>query len=171
MASVGQQLLDVPIDKMINSMAGAIADAQLKLDRTSIKVAQMMGGLNPDDRVQFGQNKLSLLELGLTPAFYQFTDTRIEVKIAISITRQRVNSGDSKDTFSGVGATITPNDRGVHYRYGAEAATVNAAYSNKYNHSTEGASLLRTTIVPVPAPSIFEERVRALIDEAADTNP
>ena len=42
--------------------------------------------------------------------------------------------------------------------------TVDATYSSKYNYSAEGASLLRCNLVPIPAPAMFEERVRALLD-------
>ena len=42
---IGQELLDVPMGDMIQQMAFAIAEAQIKLDTNSIEVAQMMGGL------------------------------------------------------------------------------------------------------------------------------
>lgn len=42
--SVGQELLNVPMGKMIRDMALAIAEAQFELDKSSIMVAEMMGG-------------------------------------------------------------------------------------------------------------------------------
>ncbi len=43
--SIGRELLNVPMGDMIRQMAFAIAEAQVKLDESSIKVAEMMGGL------------------------------------------------------------------------------------------------------------------------------
>jgi hypothetical protein len=42
-------------------------------------------------------------------------------------------------------------------------STVSASYSAKYQYSAEGSSLMRTKLVPVPAPAILEERIRAMI--------
>ena len=95
----GRDLLNVPMGEMISSMALAIADAQYDLDSASIRVAQLMGGRMPvfddegkqtgedDTRVYFGLDddgqpqKVSMLELGFSPTFYQFTNNIIEVKI------------------------------------------------------------------------------------------
>lgn len=38
--------------------------------------------------------------------------------------------------------------------------TVDAAFSSKYAYSVEGSSLIKTKIVPVPPPQVFEEAVR-----------
>ena len=78
--AIGQQLLNVPMGDMIRQMAFAIADAQLELDESSIRVAELMSGQrllrdpdgnlvddegNPTDspeyvdtRVFFGQEKV-----------------------------------------------------------------------------------------------------------------
>ena len=44
-------------------------------------------------------------------------------------------------------------------------STVYAAYSSKYSYSAEGSSLLRTKLVPVPPPTVLEERIRKLIED------
>ena len=65
MASIGQELLNVPMGDMIRQMAFAIAEGQYQLDENSINVAEMMGGLTAvydekgkmtfdDSRVFFG---------------------------------------------------------------------------------------------------------------------
>ena len=43
--AIGQELLNVPMGDMIRQMALAIAEGQVKLDGSSIEVAEMMGGL------------------------------------------------------------------------------------------------------------------------------
>lgn len=112
---------------------------------------------------------LSMMELGFTPTFYQFIDTIIEVKIAISIT----NSTEYSKTTSGEEQRVvgykTTRKRGW---FSSKTKTtpivqtqqVDATYTSKYSYSAEGSSLLRTKLVPVPPPAILEERIRALIE-------
>jgi len=282
--NIGQELLNVPMGKMIREMAFAIADAQLELDSNSIRVAQMLGGLQQienskgevtfeDSRVYFGKEKLkladaieihnttddieyrarvrqglgidnyeeinldktfytsydaltkatvkagqiykvtekgtdeyylcetiapkefrkvtryhttikkkgnisennfiymptrvSMLELGFTPTFYQFVDTIIEVKITITYTSETTN-------------TETEEEKNKSARLGwgrgsVKTSQVNGSYSQKFNYSSEGSSLLRTKLVPIPPPAILEERIRALMEiakeEGALNNP
>src|SRR5262245_17600208 len=112
--AIGQELLNVPMGEMIRDMALAIAEAQIALDTSSLRVAEMMSGkvwllnqdgtpmeaseTNPKDTsITFGYTfdddgklvaaRMSMLELGFSPTFYQFVDTIIEVKIAIKITQ------------------------------------------------------------------------------------
>ena len=187
--SIGQDLLNVPMGDMIRQMAFAIADSQYELDLSSVHIAELMGGLVvkkdennvpirkgdgkldlEDTRVYFGRSKdkngksvpekLSLLELGFTPSFYQFVDTLIEVKIAIKITSEREyerkTQGEIKRTSLSVG-------RGG-IRYNVTTTPVDATYSSKYSYSAEGSSLLRTKLQPVPPPAILEERIREQLE-------
>jgi len=188
--SIGQDLLAVPFPEMVEKLAMSIATAQLELDLKSVQVAQMMAGQKvvvpnpdfPDDRakdrtiepqrVVFGKryknesltgtsltadgNKedadFSLLELGFMPNFYQFVDTIIEVKISISMTKESSYSQSSSTTRASAG-------------WGSvKVSTVSASYSSKYSYHAEGASLLRTKLVPVPPPAVLEERIRMLMD-------
>ena len=96
--AIGQELLDVPFAEMVTSLGLAISRAQFEMDRTSLQIAQIMSG-QPFDvpdadgegtheetlRIQFGDQQLSMLELGFTPSFYHFVDTIIEVKVSIRI--------------------------------------------------------------------------------------
>lgn len=181
--NLGRDLLNVPMGEMISSMAFAIADAQFELDTASIRVAQLMGGRMPvldeegnstgteeDTRVYFGKDedgeaqKVSMIELGFSPTFYQFTNNIIEVKIAIKMTYEREFSR-SKNSV-----TNTKNNRkkgwfGRNKTTTTRTTTVDATYSSKYSYSAEGSSLLRCNLVPIPPPAIFEERVRDLFDE------
>lgn len=187
--SIGQDLLNVPMGDMIRQMAFAIADSQYELDLSSVHIAELMGGLVvkkdennvpvrkgdgnldlEDTRVYFGRSKdkngkstpekLSLLELGFTPTFYQFVDTLIEVKIAIKITSEREyerkTQGEIKRRSLSVG-------RGG-IRYSVSTTPVDATYSSKYSYSAEGSSLLRTKLQPVPPPAILEERIREQLE-------
>ncbi|ASJ71979.1 hypothetical protein [Granulosicoccus antarcticus] len=171
MASIGQQLLDVPFGEMVTSLALSIAEAQYELDLVGVEIAQMMAGEevvpDPDDpekkiavTVDFGDQKgLSLLELGFTPSFYQFVDTVIEVKVSINMT--------SSQEFKTASSTKSVSAGGVFFGFGgtakATATSVSASYASKYSYSAEGSSLIRTKLVPVPPPTVLEERIRALL--------
>jgi hypothetical protein len=110
--------------------------------------------------------RVSMLELGFTPTFYQFVDTIIEVKISISYTSETSNvENKSENNNSSVGG-------GIFSFFGGPKCTrtsnVNATYSQKFNYSSEGSSLLRTKLVPIPPPAILEERIRALMVAAKE---
>ncbi|NOJ97445.1 hypothetical protein D7W82_20450 [Corallococcus sp. CA049B] len=187
MPNVGQELLNVPMGDMIREMATAIAEAQLELDKSGMLVAEMMSGeallrdadgniqldgsgkpIRVDTKVSFAGTPSSMMELGFAPNFYQFVDTIIEVKIAIKMTE----STESKVAMQST--TRTAGGLRLFKRGGAPQAvvtTVDASYTRKYDYSVEGSSLLRTKLVPVPPPALFEERVRALIASRAGTTP
>lgn len=187
--NLGRDLLNVPMGEMITSMAMAIADAQFDLDSASIRVAQLMGGRMPvfddegkqtgteDTRVYFGLDennspqKVSMLELGFSPTFYQFTNNIIEVKIAIKMTYDR----EYTRSVNTVTNSKKNRNRGIFSIFGAKnsattrTTTVDASYSSKYSYSAEGSSLLRCNLVPIPPPAIFEERVRDLFEDDDDS--
>ncbi len=138
-----------------------------------------------DTRVHFGYSylpdqegnltrvpqRVSMLELGFAPVFYQFVDTIIEVKIAVSMQsktdRKTQHKTDTKSTsytsrfsWGRFGFVATGGPRAV-------ATSVDANYANSYQYSVEGASLLRTKLAPVPPPSILEERIRSIVEQEA----
>jgi hypothetical protein len=178
MASIGQELLNVPFGTMVESLGMAIADAQHALDMNSVMMAQIMSGssyidtddegnevLRPGVKVTFGGRSLSLLELGFTPTFYQFVDTIIEVKISISM-----HSEDSRSTKSSQTSVSAKAKMG----WGKASTKVNttsvsASYASKNSYSAEGASLIRTKLVPIPPPAILEQRIKKLMEERQAT--
>lgn len=171
--SVGKALLDVPLGDMIMSMGQAIAAAQLALDMNSLRTAQLMTGEFEDAEgnkhsslVKFDDEKLSLLELGFTPTFYQFVETSIEVKISISMATQQDKSGFTFDFKSDARASAGLTGP---FSVGASAqlniSTVGASYSSKFQYSAEGSSTIRTRLVPVPSPALLEERIRRSLDK------
>ncbi len=118
--------------------------------------------------------KLSMLELGFVPVFYQFVDTIIEVKISITMQGTQEDSRDEKSRSSGV--TVSHSSAGCgwwwynryrssRYSVDTRTSTVDAKFSSKYSYSIEGSSLLRTKLVPVPPPSILEERIRDVMED------
>ncbi len=176
-SGVGQDLLAVPFPEMVLKLGSAISESQFSLDMASFRVAQMMSGedytvdvLNEQtgeveaqtvtgQRVTFGGEQLSLMELGFTPTFYQFVDTIIEVKMSVEMKRSTETKRSSFDMNThakfGVGFLSASAKLAV--------STVSASFSSKYQYSAEGSSLIRTKLVPVPVPPVLEERIRNLI--------
>jgi hypothetical protein len=147
MNNIGQQLLDVPIAELISNMACSIAESQAKLDMGSIEILKQMADKdkNPVSLPFFGGNSVttSMLGAGFQPTFYQFSETTIEVKMAISVSKA---SKEEKNP------TTPPIRSSIFNRQAiaVKATSVNAAYTNTYNFNQEGSSLIRTTIVPIP---------------------
>jgi hypothetical protein len=116
--------------------------------------------------------RVSMLELGFSPTFYQFVDTIIEVKIAIKITRSFESTRTVK-TGSQTNSKVSSGGGLFGALFGAKkndettvsTSQVDATYSSKYSYSAEGSSLLRTKLVPLPPPPILEERIRRQLDE------
>lgn len=118
-------------------------------------------------------SRLSMLELGFTPTFYQFVDTIIEVKISIKYTLETTKNietttkdKDAHTSFKRVGFR-----RGLTLDRTVSTSQVNASYSQKYSYSAEGSSLLRTKLVPIPPPAILEERIRQQMEIAREKAP
>lgn len=106
---------------------------------------------------------MTLMQAGLLPTFYQFTESLIEVKISISH-----RSSSSREFEAGAEFEITTEAEahGGLFGFGASgsvsttfASHVNYKSSSTYEYSAEGSSLLRTTLKPVPAPARIIPRI------------
>lgn len=154
-----------------DALTGTMGDDVIRLDEILNKIDKDVEGnpVTPDSEIRV-PTRLSMLELGFAPVFYQFVDTIIEVKIAIKITRtreytrtrtnkntERTNSHRRKRSFWGT-------KRSSSNRSEVSTSQVDATYSSKYSYTAEGASLLRTKLSPVPPPAMLEERIRGLMD-------
>ena len=166
--TIGQELLNVPFPEMVKNLGLGIAEAQYALEQVSIRIAQLMSGFKLDDngklvkddssliKLQENGESYSLLALGFTPTFYQFVDTYIEFKMAISMKQE--------NEFKGSLAVKAKAP------FGLFSASVNASYSQKYQYSAEGSSAMRTKLVTVPAPAVFEQRIKELMVKPEEDN-
>jgi hypothetical protein len=93
---------------------------------------------------------LTLLQAGVNPTFYQFTNTTIQVKMSITSTTE------SQDTLS-VGVTAQGNGDFL-FASGSVSSHVNASFSNKFSYSVDGSSSLQTTLACVPPPKAMMPR-------------
>lgn len=87
---------------------------------------------------------LTLLQAGVNPTFYAFTNSTIEVKMSISSTNE------SSNTLS-VGVSVTASADFL-FASGSVSSHVNFTTSNKYSYSITGSSSMSTTLAPVPPP-------------------
>lgn len=83
--------------------------------------------------------KTTLLQAGLLPTFYQFTEALIEIKMSVSLKQASATQTEGRPGFA---------KRGII----AFAAPVNFRSQSTYSHTAEGSSLLRVTMKPVPPP-------------------
>ena len=158
--AVGQELLDVPIADMVRDLAAAVAEGQLSLDseanaidlipQVTEVIAPTMSTVSVNGRdvqvpgVSVTQQpttpvRTTLLQAGLLPTFYQFTEALIEIKLSITLREAGSVQSNARPGFD-------------KRRAMAFAAPVNFRNASTYSHTTEGSSLLRVTMKPVPPP-------------------
>lgn len=106
---------------------------------------------------------MTLMQAGLLPTFYQFTESLIEVKISISHRSSRSSEFEVGAEFE---VSTEAEAHGSLFGFGGSASVsttfashVNYKSSSTYDYSAEGSSLLRTTLKPVPAPARIIPRI------------
>ena len=107
--------------------------------------------------------KMTLMQAGLLPTFYQFTESIIEVKISISHRTSMQSEFESGSDFS---ISTEAEAHGSLFGFGGSgsvsttfASHVNLKASSSFEYSAEGSSLLRTTLKPVPPPARLIPRI------------
>jgi hypothetical protein len=155
-----QELPDAPLADLVTQLAEAIAEGQAKLDLSAAGVATQLAAT----RVQFipeirqtidekGNMKfepakpvdLSLLELGIQPTFYAFSEATIEVAMDLKIV---------EDTQS---TTNSNSKTRLH------ANTQSLRLERKLNRNVTISSKISAKLVPVPAPQLLTP-VRTVVD-------
>lgn len=167
--TVAQDLLDVPFPEMVSKLAVAIAQSQFKLDMACIEIAKIMGDkkvapvylpnikLDASGTLASDENNeivTSMIGAGFQPTFYQFTDTIIEIKMAI---KMQLDTSYERKT-SGTQTTVSGRWWSGGSNYVVTSTPVDAKYASKYSYQVEGSSLLRTKITPVP-PNQFMQKL------------
>lgn len=129
---------------------------------------ELADGIKRDSAIYMSQ-RLSMLELGFAPTFYQFVDTVIQCAITIKFTREGSSSVSySRKTESKNRSGSFGFRRGYRSNKTVTTSQVNANYSQKFSYSAEGSSLLRTKLVPIPPPAILEERIQQQMEIARE---
>jgi hypothetical protein len=159
MASVGQELLDVPLPEMVMKLGLGVAEAQRALDENSVETAVLLAGtevplvlavtqtIAADGSVSFTQAPpvdVSLLQIGLLPTFYQFAEATIEVTMDIKTTM-------SRDTNIKVSAKAK-----VGFAMWSASVKTDVSHNRKFGKEVRGTSRMVTRMVPVPPPARIE---------------
>jgi hypothetical protein len=162
MASVGQELLDVPLPDMVAKLAMGIANAQAALDSNSVSTAQMLADteipvvlavtqtIASDGTVSYSQAppiEVSLLQIGLLPTFYQFSEATIEVTMDIKTT-----------SSSETNVKVTAEAKAGFSMWSA-SVKAEVSHNRKFGKEVKGTSRLYTKLVPVPPPARIEPRL------------
>ncbi|MWV63662.1 hypothetical protein GRS48_02315 [Halorubrum sp. JWXQ-INN 858] len=169
--SVGQELLDVPFPEMVASLGQGIADAQHQLDMNSVEVAEKLANteievvpaitrtIGSDGEVTYDSAEavdVSLLQAGMFPTFYQFSEATIDVEMDIKTTTERETNID-----------VSAKARAGFGLWGASVQT-DVSHNRKFGKEVHGTSRLRTTMVPVPAPPYLFPEVETVDNRPTD---
>lgn len=165
--SVGQELLDVPLPKMVERMGVGIAEAQRAMDEVSVETAveladpensisiipeitRVIGSdgsvsYEPGDRVD-----IPLLAMGLHPTFYEFSEATIEVEMDIKTKIER-------ETEFGMETEHSVN-------FGVYSGSVQADFKHnrKFGKTVNGTSRMKTVINPVSPPELLIPEVNTV---------
>ena len=149
---------DVSFADLVRMMGEGIADAQAALDKASAEVAVELAAtevdivptitetIAKDGTVTFERGtpqKRSLLEIGISPTFYQFREATVEVTMDMRI----VETGDE-----------TTKEK----RKGLFSSTRDVTLDRRFSRDVKATSKVTTTLVPVPSP-IRVEPVRTTV--------
>jgi len=139
---------------MVAKLAMGIAQAQHALDENSVNTAVILADteidvvlnitqvIAADGTVTFQQAdpvSISLIQIGLIPTFYQFSEATIEVSMDIKTTSRETNvkvSASAKVGFAAWSASVTAD----------------VSHNRKFGKEVKGTSRLFTRLAPVPPP-------------------
>lgn len=173
MASVGQELLDVPLPDMVTKLALGIAEAQRALDENSIETAEALAEttlevvpaitqtIAADGEVTFEAAdpvEMPLLQVGLNPTFYQFAESSIEVTMDIKTTT-------SSETNIKVGFKAK-----VGFAMWSASVRTDVSHNRKFQKEVRGTSRLFVKMVPVPPPPRISPEV-TVVDNRVPAPP
>jgi hypothetical protein len=130
-------------------LSQSIADAQMELDRASAELVAELAytkvnivpciteTIGDDGSIQYSvpeTQEVSLLDIGVTPTFYQFSEAKVEVAIDIKVVENVTESSDG---------TV---------RYGLFADTASVRYDRKLNRDVTASSRVSAVLNPKPSP-------------------
>jgi len=152
---------EVAFADLVRMLAEGVAEGQQALDRASAEMLQELAEtkvmivpsvtetIAEDGTVTYEQGtpqEVSLLDLGVSPTFFQFSEATVEVAMDLTIVESMEESGEGKR------------------RYGLFAGTSKVKAERKFNRDVSVSSKLTARMVPVPSP-VRLDPVRTTISE------
>ncbi|MCH8338392.1 MAG: hypothetical protein IH858_06060 [Chloroflexi bacterium] len=148
-----RELPGTPFAELLTQMAEAIAEGQARLDLSSAEVLRALSETSvsiipniqqiiaEDGSVRFEQSEpmsVSLLDLGILPTFFAFSEASVEVVMDLKTVESITERGTSKKrTFLFAGTQSLRTER-------------------RLNRDVSVHSKLSVKLVPVPAPALLE---------------
>jgi hypothetical protein len=160
---LARELPGASLADLVTQMAEAVAEGQAKLDLSAAQVAQELAATRvkfvPEIRQTIAKDgtmkfetappvEVSLLELGIQPSFYAFSEATVEVAMDLKVVEQ---------------TTTTQNQE----KKGLFAGTQSLRMERKLNRDLKVSSKLTAKLVPVPAPALLTP-ARTVTDERGD---
>ena len=134
-----------PINEMIVALAKGVAQAQFEMDRVAIQAVKDRAAQTIDNV----DGSPSLLELGLTPSFMEFTETTIEMSIDISM---RIEEEASISAGVSVEAESSGEKSSSMF-----AASLDASYGRKYGVDMSASTRIMAVITTKETPTALKE--------------
>jgi hypothetical protein len=134
---------------LVRMVAEGIADAQASLDRASAElvtelaqtkieiVPRITETIDENGNISYEQGEpqeVSLLDIGVTPTFYQFSQATVEVTMDLKVVETKEKTEDRKK------------------RYALYADTATIRSERRLHRNVTVSSKLTATLVPVPSP-------------------
>jgi hypothetical protein len=138
---------------LVRMLAEGIADGQASLDRSSAELVRELAEttvkvvpritetIDADGNITYDQapeQDVSLLALGVTPTFYQFSQATVEVAMDVKIVESETETTSGRRSLA------------------LFAGTVDVRAERKLNRDVSVHSKLTATLVPVPSPVRLE---------------
>lgn len=147
----------IPFDDLVYLLAEGVADAQTKLDLSTAETIKTLAEtevdvvptltrtIDEDGTVTTDAapaQSQSLLELGLSPSRYQFSDATIEVEVDVSVTEHEQRDGER-----------TERSRGTERSLGLQAGTQAVIEQRAYDREVSANARLAAHLEPTPLPT------------------
>ena len=164
MSELAQAAESLDLSGLVGSFGIGIARAQHALDLVAIQTAVLMA----EQRASFMGERLSLLEMGFAPTFYQLAETTLEARVAFTITREEAQEQSSSSYSADAEARLGLGLRGLTLGASARVSSVDARFAARYGYRAEGAAVLSTRLAPLPPPAELMKLLREIAPERND---
>jgi hypothetical protein len=151
---------NVTLGDMIRDLLLAMVSSQNEANKTFIDGIEELAGTdvainytkNGNGKSENREIRGNALAFGVLPTLFTIQSSTIEIRTAMSVTKNNAINGIEKSVQERAGYLFKTN-------------TVDAKYQNTYNYKAEFSSVIRLTIVPTPPSRALMEAIKSLTKE------
>jgi hypothetical protein len=148
----------ITLDEMVRDLLLAMVSSQNEANKNFIAGIEELAGTeitisytkNVDGKKENREIKGNALAFGVTPTMLTIQSGIIEIRTAISVTKNSSSSWTSGKNVKARAGYLFKTD------------TVDAKYQNMYSYKAESSSLVRITVVPTPPSQALMEAIEAI---------